>query len=91
MKQGKVILGMLAGVTAGALLGILFAPDKGSETRKNLMKKSNEYADDVKDKFDDMLDAIQDKYESIMCDADALAAKGTNKYNEVKREIKNVL
>ena len=32
MDSGKVVLGVLAGVAAGAILGILFAPEKGSVT-----------------------------------------------------------
>lgn len=39
MNSGKVVLGALAGLAAGALLGILFAPDKGSETRKKSRKR----------------------------------------------------
>ena len=39
MKSGQVFLGVLVGVAAGALLGIVFAPEKGSRTRKNMINK----------------------------------------------------
>ena len=39
MSKGKLITGVIVGATAGAILGILMAPDKGSETRKKLQKK----------------------------------------------------
>jgi gas vesicle protein len=35
MKTDKVILGILGGIAAGAILGILFAPEKGKEQEKN--------------------------------------------------------
>jgi len=39
MNSGKVLLGVLAGVAAGALVGILFAPDKGEKPVKKSLKK----------------------------------------------------
>ena len=44
---GKVVIGMLAGAATGAILGVLFAPDKGTETRKKIAKKTKDVADDV--------------------------------------------
>lgn len=62
MNSGKVILGALAGLTAGALIGILFAPDKGSESRSKIVKKGEDYLDSVKQKFNSLLDNISGKY-----------------------------
>ncbi len=62
MNSGKVILGALAGLTAGALIGILFAPDKGSESRNKIVKKGEDYLDSVKHKFNSLLDSISGKY-----------------------------
>lgn len=61
MNNGKVILGALAGVAAGALIGILFAPDKGSETRKKIASKSGEYFESAKEKLSDVLDNFAEK------------------------------
>ena len=35
----------------GAILGILFAPDKGTETRRKISEKGHQLADGVKEKF----------------------------------------
>lgn len=69
MSTGKVLLGVLAGVAAGALLGILFAPDKGASTRKKILDKGDAYADDLEEKFNDFIESISRKYESVMDDA----------------------
>ena len=55
MERGKVILGILAGVAAGSLIGILFAPDKGMDTRKKVVHKGGEYANDLKEKINGIL------------------------------------
>lgn len=52
MDTGKVLLGLLAGVAAGALLGILFAPDKGSRTRRKIGLEGEELASDFKEKYE---------------------------------------
>ena len=48
----KVILGILGGITVGAIAGIVFAPAKGKKTRKQIMKKSAEFTEDLKYKFE---------------------------------------
>ena len=52
MRRVNVVIGTMAGVAAGALLGVLFAPDKGTETRRKISSKSKEKADLLKNKFE---------------------------------------
>lgn len=66
MDSGKVLLGLLAGIAAGAILGILFAPDKGSVTRNKIYEKGDEYADGLKEKFSNLVDNITAKCEEIL-------------------------
>ena len=49
MKKTKKRKGLLAGLVIGAGLGVLFAPKKGSETRKDLMRKFDELKNKAKD------------------------------------------
>jgi gas vesicle protein len=62
MKTEKALLGVFAGLVAGAAIGVLFAPEKGSTTRRNISKKgedlANALSDKIDDKFDELVNAI---------------------------------
>lgn len=89
MKTDKVILGILGGVAVGALLGILFAPEKGDKTRKRVMDKSNDYADELKDKLDTLLGTMTNKYEKIWKEGENLISQGKSKFEDSKAEGKS--
>jgi gas vesicle protein len=39
------LLGTLLGVTSGALLGVLYAPAKGTRTRRRLARKAGDFGE----------------------------------------------
>jgi gas vesicle protein len=47
--NSKVVIALLAGLAAGAALGILFAPEKGSETRDMLSESLKNLGDSIKE------------------------------------------
>ena len=51
MNDTTKMLVAFAGALVGAAVGILFAPDKGSETRKRIGEEGKRLAESMKDKF----------------------------------------
>ena len=69
MESGKTAAGVLLGIGVGALLGILFAPSKGTKTRKRIMNKGNNYVDELKGKFNEMYQDGEEKLDSFLDEA----------------------
>lgn len=91
MDNGKVVLGILAGVAAGALLGILFAPEKGSTTRKRIYRRGEDLTDDLKDKFDEFMDGVSEKFEKVKKDVTNFAEKSMNNAEAAEKNLEKDL
>jgi gas vesicle protein len=81
MKTSKTLIGILGGVAVGATLGILFAPDKGLNTRKTIIKKSTDVKDDLKGQMDSIIHSFIGKCNSFMNKGEELVEKANDKTN----------
>ena len=88
MSNSKTVLGFLAGAAVGSILGILFAPDKGTETRRKISETGSDVTDSLKSKFNDFVDGIRDTYQGVKNDAEDMAEEGSNKMNTFRNEAK---
>ena len=79
MISEKVILGIVAGAAVGAVLGVLFAPAKGSVTRKRIARRGTDCAEDVKEKLNEYTDAMIEEYDTIKEGAMDLVNRGKEK------------
>lgn len=76
METNKRIIGILAGVAIGAIVGILVAPDKGANTRSKIIKKGASATDGLKAKLDAITNSVSEKYNSLKNKSEDFVAKG---------------
>jgi gas vesicle protein len=76
MSAGKVLAGVVVGAAVGTALGVLFAPAKGSVTKKRIARRGTDCAEDVKEKFNEYVDSMTEEVNIIKEGAMDLVDKG---------------
>ncbi|MFV8324769.1 YtxH domain-containing protein [Flavobacterium sp. ZS1P14] len=61
-NAGNTLIALLTGAAIGAGIGILFAPDKGSKTRRKFKDGYDDAKKDLKDKFESASDELKHKW-----------------------------
>ncbi|MEG2322421.1 MAG: YtxH domain-containing protein [Bacilli bacterium] len=91
MSKKKGFGKFLTGALVGAGLGVLFAPKKGSETRKELKEKFDDLICKVKDiDIEEVKENIEDKIEQIKAELEDLDREKVMKIAKKKaKEIEN--
>ncbi len=71
-NSSKIILGLLGAAAAGIAIGMLMAPEKGSEIRKKIGEKASDWASRAgdlvtygKEKFDEVASSVSSKAEGV--------------------------
>lgn len=84
-NTGKVLGAIFLGAAIGGAIGILFAPDKGSETRKKIKTKGNDLTGSVKEKFDKIVDKFKKEVEAVKDQATDFAENGKSVVENLKK------
>ncbi|MBN1823546.1 MAG: YtxH domain-containing protein [Endomicrobiales bacterium] len=77
-NSGEVILAFILGAVVGGVLGMLYAPAPGKETRKKL----HELSDELAEKMEDIEGEVKSKTKEIV-------EEGRGKIHSTKERIEN--
>lgn len=78
--NSKVLIGLLAGLAAGAALGLLFAPEKGSDTRDKLSQSLKDLGETIKDRAADEINNLASLRDKVV---DSVKSK----FNQAEEEF----
>jgi gas vesicle protein len=97
--NSNTLLGILAGSAIGALIGVLFAPDKGSVTRERLKAEAlnakesmnnslTDLENNIKTSLSDERATLDDKIDAILSDASHKAEDVISSLEEKLKQLK---
>jgi len=84
-NSSKVLVALAAGAAIGGVLGILFAPDKGSATREKITDSARDMTDSIKD----YVSVGKDKLEKIKENLEEKLEKINEKLSRAKNDYQN--
>ncbi|HEY1005545.1 MAG TPA: YtxH domain-containing protein [Sphingobacteriaceae bacterium] len=79
----KILVALLAGAAAGAALGILFAPDSGSETRDKVSDALRNLSDTIRDRVAEEIENLAGMKDQVVDEVKQKFGKEESTYQGV--------
>ncbi|MBE7176675.1 MAG: YtxH domain-containing protein [Mucilaginibacter polytrichastri] len=78
--SSKVVVALITGLAAGAALGLLFAPDKGSDTRDKVAEALNNLGESIKTRATDEIENLAGYKDKVIDNIKSKAKDVENEY-----------
>jgi gas vesicle protein len=83
----KVVLGIIGAAAAGAVIGMMLAPEKGSDIRQKVKDAANDWACQLADLFAEGKDQFNDLKSKATRKAKDFAGQAEDRYNNVSENL----
>ena len=90
-KMGDFIKGLLIGGVAGIILGILYAPKSGKETREEIGQKTEDLLAKAKEEYGRALEKSKKTYESAIKRLRDLGDAAKKKFEHVDEDVSKMV
>lgn len=84
--SSKTFLAFLAGAAAGAVVGLLMAPDSGEITRDKLSRQADDLLSDLEDQWEVGFQRIKEMTDNAVAEADKLKNRAADQMEEKRNE-----
>lgn len=83
-QKSKIILGLVGAVAAGVIVGLVLAPERGTDLRQRVKDSASDWADHLTDLFANAKGELQNLANKGSKEARNAASEAGNSFNDVK-------
>jgi gas vesicle protein len=86
-RNGDLLKGLLIGGLIGAVVGILYAPKSGKETREDIVRTTEDLLSRAKDEYEKAIEKSKAAYEAALKRMKELELSAKEKVHEVEGKV----
>jgi gas vesicle protein len=90
-KKNSAFLAFLAGAAVGAALGILFAPDKGTNTRAKLSFELEKYREKLKEYIDQIMNGKDVPFTAARSESEKVVKEAQEKAESLLQDVEDLI
>lgn len=86
-STGKVLLAIIGAAAAGAIIGMLVAPEKGSDLRKRISDTTGDWASQLSQLLAQGKEQLENLKQSAMGEGENIAGETEERFNKVREKV----